>query len=183
MLLGGGGDDLLFPLFSASQRFAAVLGTDDHLTKKLEGSSNVVVGESEVTIPAVKTSLVGDTFSVPLNEVAFEAQLATFDHYIIAQIVLSKDDKPWKLANLKAKLSIIWNLQSLKLISMGQGFFPVLSYSSSNKRRVWSKYSLSLKLRTLKLWELTWNFNLDLQNSTNVQVCVRFYLNWVYWYP
>lgn len=43
--------------------------------------------------------------------------------------------------------------------------------------KIWSKGSLSLKLRIMRLRDWTSYFNLETQNSINVQIWVRLYLN------
>lgn len=53
-------------------------------------------------------------------------------------MILSKGDQPSKMSELKAKFSIIWNVQNCKLISIGQRFYHVLLYSDEDKKRIWA---------------------------------------------
>lgn len=46
-----------------------------------------------------------------------------FQYSLVTLIVLSKGVSLWKLADLKSKLSIIWNLKDWRLISLGRGYF------------------------------------------------------------
>lgn len=135
-----------------------------------ERSYAIAVRKVRITIPAVspatKSYMVEDTFSVQLNEKAFAERLTFCHHSLIAQMVLSKGEKPWKLADLKVMLYEILKFQRWKLISMGKGFFyQVFLFSVSDKQRIWSNGSLLLKPRILSLWEWTPYFNSELQHS------------------
>ncbi|KAK2633796.1 hypothetical protein Ddye_028588 [Dipteronia dyeriana] len=79
-------------------------------------------------------------------------------------LVLSSGERPWKLADLKAKLD----------------HFEV----SGDKNKVWDLSSINLKPGVLRLQPWVSDFNPSLQKSTNAHVWVRFYnLSWEYWHP
>lgn len=80
-------------------------------------------------------------------------------------VLFSNEDAPWKLLDLKAKLSEVWLLNSRKLISMGRGFYHVLLYSEVDKAQIWAKGSFSLKPSVLCLREWTRDFNMETQKS------------------
>lgn len=81
------------------------------------GESYVMaLGGMSISVPHVgnssKVEINSDTMSVQLNEKAFEGRLVLCQHSSIARVVLSKEEKPWKLADLKYKLLGIWGLQN-----------------------------------------------------------------------
>ncbi|KAI9193780.1 hypothetical protein LWI28_000133 [Acer negundo] len=94
-------------------------------------------------------------------------------------------EKPWKLADLKAKLQSIWKLStSWRLISLGKGYFQIMLTSVADKTCVWGMGSLYLKLGILCLQPWVSDFNPAMEKSSNAQVWVRFYdLSWEYWHP
>ena len=98
--------------------------------------------------------------------------------------MLIKGDVPWKVSELKNKLTKIWGLTSAwKLISLGRGFYQILLTSEHEKTRVWGRGSVSLKPGILRLQEWSTDFDPFEQKSTTTQLWVRFYkLPWVYWH-
>lgn len=71
------------------------------------------------------TVLKKDTFSVQLNEKAYSERLTLCGHSLIARVILSKGEAPWKLQDLKMHLTAAWFLQNWKLISLGEEFHQV----------------------------------------------------------
>lgn len=57
---------------------------------------------------------------------AYQEQVKLLHFSFVAQIVLFKGDSPWKLVDLKSKLSIICNLKDWRFISLGHDYFHVM---------------------------------------------------------
>ena len=85
---------------------------------------------------------------------------------------------------MRSKLSAIWKINCLRLISLRKDYFHILLTSEEEKAKVWSMGALNLKPGILKLLPWVADFNPNKQKNTNVHVWVRFYyLSWAYWHP
>ena len=95
-------------------------------------------------------------------------------------MVLSSGKLPWKLVDLKAKLSKLWMiLADCRLMSLGKSYFQIILKSPEDKNKVWSLGSINPGVFHLQPWVP--DFNPSLQKSTNTRVWVRFYdLSWEY---
>lgn len=96
-----------------------------------------VLGGSSIRIPIAASTtnvlVTEDTFYVQLNEKAFVECLIICKHTFIVKVVLSKGESPWKLSELKSRLSTVWDLQTWKLISLGKCFFFQVLHSEEDK--------------------------------------------------
>lgn len=75
---------------------------------------------------ARKVYVIRDPFSIQLNAKSFEERLTFCRRSLIARVVFSKGESPWKLVDLKDNLPSAWDLPTWKLISLGKGFYHVL---------------------------------------------------------
>ncbi|POO00100.1 Zinc knuckle CX2CX4HX4C [Trema orientale] len=111
--------------------------------------SSIRPPDSHVTLIAPelsKPTLKGNYVCVKVNKQALKTRLDLCQYSLIGRIFLSKEDSPWKLADLKFKLQSIWKLSSdWRLISLGKDFFHILLSSEEEKNRVWTMGSLHLK--------------------------------------
>ncbi|KAF3445855.1 hypothetical protein FNV43_RR11032 [Rhamnella rubrinervis] len=87
----------------------------------------------------------GNFISVRVNEVAYKERINLCQFSLIARVVLSKGEKPWKYDDLYLKLQNFWKLDKWKLISLGRMYFHVLLHSKEDRKKVWSQGSLNLK--------------------------------------
>lgn len=106
------------------------------MTEKLILSSSKTDGyniSSAIPTSSATRTKLGEIISVQLNEQAYKECLALYKHPLITRVILAKGEVPWKLNNLKATLSKIWNLATWRLISIGKGYFQVLLHSEEEK--------------------------------------------------
>ncbi|XP_050222820.1 uncharacterized protein LOC126672913 [Mercurialis annua] len=90
---------------------------------------------------------------------------------LIGRIILSKGESPWKLVDLRKKLTDIWRITSnWKLISLGRGYYHVILNSISEKNSVWSNGAIMLKPVILRLQHWSPDFDSSAQKSTNTQI-------------
>ena len=85
--------------------------------------ATVIKGLSHVL---VATSVVlenkGSNALIKINEEAYTERLRLCDNALIGQVVLPKGETPWKVVDLKEKLSSIWSLKNWHLISLSWGY-------------------------------------------------------------
>ena len=94
----------------------------------------------------------GGYIAIKIDQEVYEQQLAICQYALIARIVYSKGDKPWKLEELKPKLLLVWGLSNnWKLISLGRGYYNVILNSCSDKTVVWSRDPITFKPGILRL--------------------------------
>ncbi|KAK0605024.1 hypothetical protein LWI29_021929 [Acer saccharum] len=142
------------------------------------------IQEDNVSSPSI-LSKKGGYVAVQVDPSAYKSRLEVCKFSLIGRVVLSSGEKPWKVADLKAKMQSIWKLNSVwRLISLGKGYFQILLNSDADKNMVWILGSLNLKPGVLRLQPWMPDFNPTLHKSSNAQVWVRFYdLSWEYWHP
>ena len=135
-------------------------------------------------VPSVPSKK-GGYVSVRVDPIAYQARLELCRNALIGRVVLSSGERPWKLMDLKARLSKHWMLNSdWRLISLGRGYYQILLKSPVEKNHVWGLGSVHLKPGILRLQPWVPDFNPSLQKSTNAQVWVRLFdLSWEYWHP
>ncbi|KAF3449551.1 hypothetical protein FNV43_RR10280 [Rhamnella rubrinervis] len=80
--------------------FAEVVGGASHSLAPL------IIADSHSSLPVRKGNLV----SIRVNDTAYKERVALCQFSLIARIVLSKGEKPWKLDDLHTKLQNIWKL-------------------------------------------------------------------------
>lgn len=155
-------------------------GSSSNLLNKKSMDLSISSLDSQQHIaPALK----GDCVSISIDKNAYKERMELCQFSLIGRVVLAKGDKPWKLVELKDKLSSIWQLRSWRLISLGRGYYQILLSSADQKNQVWSRGSISLKPGTLRLQAWTPDFNPWRQKTSNVQLWVRIYeLSWEYWH-
>ncbi|XP_050223701.1 uncharacterized protein LOC126673551 [Mercurialis annua] len=126
----------------------------------------------------------GGFIAIKINQTVYEQQLLLCKNALIARIVLAKGESPWKLFDLKKKLTSVWNLKSeWKLISMGRGYYHVILNTMEEKNAIWGKGVIALKPGTLRLQPWSPDFDPSIQRTTNAQIWVRLYkLPWEYWH-
>ncbi|KAK3212740.1 hypothetical protein Dsin_017446 [Dipteronia sinensis] len=97
------------------------------------------------------------TTSPPLKKVGF--------------VVLASGERPWKLVDLKAKLSKHWLIPAdWRLISLGKRLFLDHFEVFWDKNKVWGLGLVNLKPGVIRLQPWVPDFNPFLQKSTNAQV-------------
>ena len=135
-------------------------------------------------VPSVPSKK-GGYVSVRVDPIAYQARLELCKNALIGRVVLSSGERPWKLVDLKVRLSKHWMLNSdWRLISLGRGYYQILLKSPAEKTHVWGLGSVHLKPGILRLQPWVPDFNPSLQKSTNAQVWVRLFdLSWEYWHP
>ena len=52
----------------------------------------------------------GGYIAIKINQELYEQQFLVCKHALIARVILSKGETPWKLADLKRKISQIWGI-------------------------------------------------------------------------
>ncbi|KAK0591093.1 hypothetical protein LWI29_035565 [Acer saccharum] len=118
----------------------------------------------------------GGYVSFQVDPVAYQSRLDLCKNALIERVFLSSGERPWKLAELKAKLSTLWMISAdWRLISLGRGYFQIILKSLEVKNQIWGLSSVNLKPRVLHLQPWIPDFNPSLQKSTDAQVWVRFY--------
>ncbi|KAI9198247.1 hypothetical protein LWI28_012411 [Acer negundo] len=81
--------------------------------------------------------------SVPIVQ---GARLELCRNALIGRVVLSSGEQPWKLLDLKARLSKHWMLNSdWRLMSLGRGSYQILLKSSTEMNHVWGFDSVHLR--------------------------------------
>ncbi|XP_050211774.1 uncharacterized protein LOC126661935 [Mercurialis annua] len=140
-----------------------------------------LVSACDDSIPVNK----GGFIDIKIDQKVYDQQIAMCQNALIARIILSKGESPWKLIDLKKKLTDIWRITSnWKLISLGRGYYHVILNSISEKNSVWSNGVIMLKPGILRLQHWSPDFDPSSQKSTNTQAWVRLYkLSWEYWHP
>ena len=135
-------------------------------------------------VPSVPSKK-GGYVSIRVDPIAYQARLELCRNALIGRVVISSGERPWKLVDLKARLSKHWMLNSdWRLISLGRGYYQILLKSPAEMNHVWGFGSVHLKPGILRLQPWVPDFNPSLQKSTNAQVWVRFFdLSWEYWHP
>ncbi|KAK0578192.1 hypothetical protein LWI29_006536 [Acer saccharum] len=135
-------------------------------------------------VPSVPSKKGGYVY-VRVDPIAYQARLELCRNALIGRVVLSSGERPWKLVDLKVRLSKHWMLNSdWRLISLGRGYYQILLKSPTDKTHVWGLGSVHLKPGILRLQPWVPDFNPSLQKSTNAQVWVRLFdLSWEYWHP
>lgn len=125
-----------------------------------------------------------DCISVMVNKQALQERLNLCRFSLIAHVILSKGDSPWKLDQLKQKLRTIWKLSNGNLfLWVVVNFIFCCIRKWINKEFGHAMHALSLKPGILRLQAWIPDFNLDAQKSTNAQLWIHFnYLNWMYWH-
>ena len=116
----------------------------------------------------------GGYIAIKINQQIYEQRLAMCENALIARLILSKGESPWKLVELKKKISTVWGLTTnWKLISLGRGFYHIILTSKVEKNVVWSRGAISLKPGILRLQHWTLDFDPADKKSTNTQFWVR----------
>ncbi|KAF3441583.1 hypothetical protein FNV43_RR15497 [Rhamnella rubrinervis] len=77
----------------------------------------------------------GNFVFVRVNDSAYQERIGLRQFSLIASIVLSKGDKPWKFDNLYSKLQDIRKLKKWQLISLGRGYFQILLFSTEDRQK------------------------------------------------
>ena len=89
----------------------------------------VLFGDAEKSFIAVNK---GGYIAIKIDQQIYDQQLQRCQHALIARIVLAKGESPWKLPDLKHKLTKTWGISSSwKLISLGHGLTLILIIISS----------------------------------------------------
>ncbi|KAI9177891.1 hypothetical protein LWI28_020376 [Acer negundo] len=145
---------------------------------------NSVAGLIQSSVPIVQDGR-GGYVSVRVDLIAYQTRLELCRNALIDCVVLSSGERPWKLMDLKARLSKHWMLNSdWHLISLVRGYYQILLKSPAEMNYVWGFGLVHLKTGILRLQSWVPDFNPSLQKSTNAQVWVRFFdLSWEYWHP
>ena len=98
--------------------------------------------------------------SFRVDPVAYQSRLELCKNALIGRVVLSSGERPWKLVDLKAKLSKIWMISTdWRLISLGRGYFQIILKSPEDKNKVWSLGSVNLKPGVLRIQHWVLDFN------------------------
>lgn len=150
-----------------------------------------VVGSSPTCLPrksyakaAGKVSIHMPTGSVPIarkgsyvfnamNQCVLQDRLNLCQSSLIALVILYCGDTPWKIVNLKQRFYELWGLASWRLIALGKEFFHVLLFSAKDKASVWSRGSVNLRPKVVRLQEWSIDFNSCTQKSINAHVWIR----------
>ncbi|KAI9198847.1 hypothetical protein LWI28_023034 [Acer negundo] len=115
-------------------------------------------------------SLVGELIP-PQHEGDVSAHLELCRNALIGHVVLSSGERPWKLVDLKARLSKHWMLNSdWRLISLGRGYYQILLKSPAEMNHVWGFDLVHLNPGILCLQPRVPDFKPSLQKSTNAQL-------------
>ncbi|XP_050217387.1 uncharacterized protein LOC126668218 [Mercurialis annua] len=78
----------------------------------------------------------GGYIAITINQEVYEQQIAMCQNALIARIILYKGESPWKLVELKKKLTEVWGIQtSWKLISLGRGY-----YQKTTNSQIWVRF-------------------------------------------
>ncbi|KAI9165572.1 hypothetical protein LWI28_016681 [Acer negundo] len=100
-------------------------------------------GDVSVIVP---NSVAGGYVSVRVDPIAYQAHLELCRNALISRVVLSSGERPWKLVDLKARLSKHLILNSdWRLISLGRGYYHILLKSLTEMNHVWGFDSVHLK--------------------------------------
>ncbi|KAI9182456.1 hypothetical protein LWI28_025575 [Acer negundo] len=84
--------------------------------------------------------------SIQVDPIAYQARLELCRNALIGHMVLSSGEWPWKLVDLKARLSKHWMLNfDWRLISLGKGYYQIFLKSSAKMNHVWGFSSVHLK--------------------------------------
>ncbi|KAK3189466.1 hypothetical protein Dsin_029027 [Dipteronia sinensis] len=78
----------------------------------------------------------GGFVSVRVDLIAYESRLELCKDAFIVRVVLASGERPWKLVELKAKLSKHWLISAdWRLISLGEDYFQIILKSSRDKNK------------------------------------------------
>ncbi|KAI9173452.1 hypothetical protein LWI28_001560 [Acer negundo] len=89
----------------------------------------------------------GGYVSVRMDPISYQARLVLCRNALIGCVVLSIGERPWKLMDLKARLSKHWMLNSdWRLISLGRGYYQILLKSPIEINHVWGGIGVPLRL-------------------------------------
>ncbi|KAK0571609.1 hypothetical protein LWI29_018788 [Acer saccharum] len=111
----------------------------------------------------------GGYVAVQVDPSTYKSRFEVCKFSLIGRVILSNGEKPWKLADLKAKMQSIWKLNSVwRLISLGKGYFQILLNLDADKNMVWSLGSLNLKPGVLRLQPWIPDFNPALHKGIGV---------------
>ncbi|KAF3455706.1 hypothetical protein FNV43_RR00348 [Rhamnella rubrinervis] len=106
--------------------FAEVVGGDSR------SQTPLTIQDSHSSLPIEKGNLV----SIRVNDAAYQEHVALCQFSLIARIILSKGEKPWKFDDLYTKLQSIWKLEKWQLISLGRGFFHMLLCIAEDRQKL-----------------------------------------------
>ena len=100
-------------------------------------------------VPSVPSKK-GGYVSIRVDPIAYQARLELCRNALIGRVVISSGERPWKLVDLKARLSKHWMLNSdWRLISLGRGYYQILLKSPAEMHHVWGFGSENIYKRVL----------------------------------
>ena len=96
-------------------------------SKPSRSFSEVLLNKVPIPLPLPLVSCApqqkGAYVSVKVNQISFQERLNICKYSLIGRVIFGKGNKPYPLADLRSKLSAIWKINCLCIISLGKGYF------------------------------------------------------------
>lgn len=112
---------------------------------------NIVANSCQILdFPTTSDGKISSTTTTPINkdgyisikvdEDAYNVCIASCKNSLIRRLILAKGEMPWKLHDLKKKLTFLWNVKHpWKFVSLSKGFYLIQLPSEDDCNVIWGR--------------------------------------------